>query len=241
MLTCPACTPYASESLRCRQAQGCALQGCEPQRFGESSCAYISSFLQEKKAPKKAQGAKQPTTDKGQAQTQETDLIEDAQLPPSKKAMPVWPADSTLSSCLLFHCLLHHTAAVNTSQCLYDLGTRGRTWLKEPMHNMWTTSYGHRHRSSPHDEQSEARKGRCLQAGAPVRVHKPKEKSARWPRAWPAFMDLPDDCCPGDLVEVLETIQACHLTLTPPLWHLTDVLRSVSGVHPHLLYMRSDL
>ena len=80
------------------------MQGVEPQCFGESYCAYISSFLQEKKAPKKAQGAKQPTADKGQAQAQETDLIEDAQLPPSKKAMPVRPADSTSCSCLLLHC-----------------------------------------------------------------------------------------------------------------------------------------
>ncbi len=48
-----------------------------------------------------------------------------------------------------------------------------------------------------------------------MRVHKPKEKSARWPRAWPASMNLPDDCCPGDLVEVLETLQVEALAGLP--------------------------
>ena len=55
-----------------------------------------------------------------------------------------------------------------------------------------------------------------MQAGTPIRVHKPKDKSARWPRAWPASRELPDDCCSGDLVEVLETLQACPLTPTCP-------------------------
>ena len=45
------------------------------------------------------------------------------------------------------------------------------------------------------------------QEGVPVRVHKPKEKSARWARAWPASVQLPEDCCAGDLVEVLEALQ----------------------------------
>ena len=70
-----------------------------------------------------------------------------------------------------------------------------------------------------------ARQARCLsrtdgphhmQAGVPVRVRKPKDKSARWPRAWPASVQLPDNCCAGDLVEVLETLQACHFAPTLP-------------------------
>ena len=40
-----------------------------------------------------------------------------------------------------------------------------------------------------------------------MRVHKPKEKSSRWARTWPASVQLPDDCCTGDLVEVLEALQ----------------------------------
>ena len=45
------------------------------------------------------------------------------------------------------------------------------------------------------------------QEDVPVRVHKPKEKSARWARTWPASVQLPDDCCAGNLVEVLEALQ----------------------------------
>lgn len=75
------------------------------------------------------------------------------------------------------------------------------------------------------DRQQLKKSARCLsendgcgnmQAGVPVRVRKPKDKSTRWPRAWPASVQLPDECCGGDLVEVLETLQACHLTPTLP-------------------------
>lgn len=40
-----------------------------------------------------------------------------------------------------------------------------------------------------------------------MRVHKPKELSAKWARTWPASVQLPEDCCAGDLVEVLEALQ----------------------------------
>ena len=53
----------------------------------------MSFHTQEKKAPKKAPGTKQPASGNEQAKAQHSDLIEDAQLPPSKKAMPVGPAD----------------------------------------------------------------------------------------------------------------------------------------------------
>ena len=68
-------------------------------------------------------------------------------------------------------------------------------------------------------------------AGAPVQVHKPKDKSARWPRSWPATIHLPDDCCPGDLVEVLETLQACQPTLhvASPLLCTTSVYKACSS------------
>lgn len=169
------------------------------------SCVFTSLLLQDKKAPKKAQGTKQPVADKGQAQAQQTDLIEDAQLPPSKKSMPVWPADRTFCSCLPTFCSLPVLMLFSEKmQCV-------RAEASVDMQP-----------STPQDRNDACyySVGCKLQAGVPVRVHKPKVKSARWPRAWPASMDLPDDCCPGDLVEVLETLQACHLTLTLPLWHL---------------------
>lgn len=50
------------------------------------------------------------------------------------------------------------------------------------------------------------------QAGAAARVHQPAGKGARWPRAWPAAVALPGDCCAGDLIEVLEALQ---VTLPP--------------------------
>lgn len=46
-----------------------------------------------------------------------------------------------------------------------------------------------------------------------MRVHKPKNKSARWARAWPAAVQLPGDCCAGDLVEVLEALHVCQATV----------------------------
>ena len=58
------------------------------------SCLDESCLVQEKKASKKAQGRKQPVTDKGETQAQQPDLMEDAQLPPSKRDMPVWPNNS---------------------------------------------------------------------------------------------------------------------------------------------------
>ncbi len=48
-------------------------------------------LAQEKKAPKKPQGVKQASKDVGASQEQREDLLEDAELPPSTKAMPVYP------------------------------------------------------------------------------------------------------------------------------------------------------
>ena len=59
------------------------------QQLVHGSSAEVVLLTQEKKVPRKAQGTKQPATASTQVQAQETDLIEDALLPPSKKAMPV--------------------------------------------------------------------------------------------------------------------------------------------------------
>lgn len=76
-----------------------------------------------------------------------------------------------------------------------------------------------------------------MQAGDPIRVHKPKDKSARWPRAWPASMELPEDCCSGDLVEVLETLQACQPNPHMLLWRLPCILVLASRGHAWLLWL----
>ncbi len=66
-----------------------------------------------------------------------------------------------------------------------------------------------------------------MQAGVPVRVHKAKDKSARWPRAWPASVQLSDDCCAGDLVEVLESLQAWQLLPDPASIDLVSLTRTI--------------